>query len=381
MRGRVLIVAPSRSRGALAAVRAFHRAGWVVGVGSPDARSMIARSRFAAAVHQVPRPRGDGAAFVEGIRRACAEAPYDVAFGGGDDWVAGLAVHRDELPVQVGHPDWSVVSSGLDKLHLTATAAQVGLEAPRTVSADDVHTWDGPVIVKCRSHWFPGQQHPLRVEARRFPSLEAARGRIEEVRRAGFEPLLQEPIDGGLSALIGLVHEGRLLGRVQQEAHGLWPTPSGVSSRAITVPVDEDLADRSEALLKTLDWTGLVELQFLTPADGRPRLIDLNGRFYGSMALALRAGPNLVAAWGDQALGRPLPPLPDGEPGVRYLWAAGDLRRASAERRGGLLRDVATTIAWGAAGAARSVWDVHDPGPFLHLVRARLRRSVADTVS
>lgn len=120
-------------------------------------------------------------------------------------------------------------------------------------------------------------------------------------------------------ALIGLFVEGRLRSRVQQETSGTWPTPSGVSCRAQTVEVDEDLAARATALLTALGWSGLVELQYLRDDDGRRWLIDLNGRFYGSMALANAAGANLADAWARSALGRPLPSLPDGRPGVRFL--------------------------------------------------------------
>ncbi len=120
-------------------------------------------------------------------------------------------------------------------------------------------------------------------------------------------------------ALIGLFVEGRLRSRVQQETSGTWPTPSGVSCRAQTVEVDEDLAARATALLTALGWSGLAELQYLRDDDGRRWLIDLNGRFYGSMALANAAGANLADAWARSALGRPLPSLPDGRPGVRFL--------------------------------------------------------------
>lgn len=145
-----------------------------------------------------------------------------------------------------------------------------------------------------------------------------------------------------------------------------------MSASAVTVAVDTDLAARAEKLLVGLGWAGLVELQFLTGADGVPHLIDLNGRFYGSMALADVARPGLADAWARQALGLPVPDLADARPGVRFAWAAGDLRRATVERRGGLVRDVARTVAW-AATSRKSVWSVADPGPTVHLVVGRLR--------
>lgn len=336
---------------------------------------MVSASRSCSRRHVVPRPRGDAADFVAAVGTAIDEGRYDVVFGGGDDWAAALATYADRFPATVAHPPADVVLASLDKVGLTRRAAAVGLRSPRTAVASPtvLDAWDGPVVVKCRTHWRPGQLHELRIEARRYADMASARARVDLLRAAGFEPVLQEPIDGVMESLIGLFHDGRLLGRVHQVSTALWPTPSGVTCRAVTVAVDEDLARRATALLAGLDWSGLVQLQFLRDSAGVPHLIDLNGRFFGSMALSVAAGPNLPDAWGRRVLGQVLPELPDGRPGVRFGWAAGDLRRARVERRGGLTNDVGSVLRW-LPGAASSVWDPRDPGPTLTLVRERLRR-------
>lgn len=374
-RRRALVLTAGRARGSLAAVRALSAAGWVVGVGTPDGAGFVTASRACSHVHVVPRPRGDGSAFVAGVHQAVDEQGYDVVFGGGDDWAAALATWAPALPVTVAHPAGPVVRAALDKAALAGRARRAGLSSPRTElgTAAALADWQGPVVVKCMTHWEPGQQHEHRVEARRYASAAAAAERVGLLEQAGLRAVLQEPVDGQLGALIGLVHEGRLLGRVQQVSPRLWPTPSGVSARAVTVPLDSSLVERVEQLLAQIGWSGLVEVQFLRAPGREPAVIDINGRFYGSMALANAAGPNLADAWGRQALGEPLPALFDAPPGHRFVWGAGDLRRATVERRGGLLRDVASTVA-ALPGATTSVWDRHDPGPTRALVRDRLRR-------
>ena len=95
-----------------------------------------------------------------------------------------------------------------------------------------------------------------------------------------------------------------------------------------------------------------------------PRLIDLNGRFYGSLSLAVAAGANLPAVWADLAMGRPPQAPVRAVPGVRYHWGTADVRRAARERRGGLMRDLAGTAAY-ALRARQSVVDAADPAPAL----------------
>ena len=371
------MVSTSRARGSLAAARSLARAGWRVEVGTPDADGgMLAASRSVSRHHQVPRPREDGRAFVEGLSRAVARGRPDLVVGGGDDWAAALATYAPALGVPTAHPPAAVVLAGLDKRRLAEEAVAVGLATPRTVVASDreLDAWCGEVVVKPRAHWEPGRRVERRTEARRLPGAEAARRHVAELAGLGVEALLQEPVDGRLGALSGLVHDGRLVGRVQQVADALWPTPSGVSARARTVDVDADLAARCDRLLDRLGWTGLVELQFLVDGAGTWHLVDLNGRLYGSLALAVAAGADLPVAWVRQALGEDLPPLPDAREGVTYVWEAGDLRRAVWERRGGLTQDLrATARAWHRA-EARSLWDRDDPGPAVHLVTGRLTR-------
>jgi len=142
------------------------------------------------------------------------------------------------------------------------------------------------------------------------------------------------------------------------------------------VPVDPEFAGRAAALLAALGWFGLAELQFVVPADGIPRLIDLNGRFYGSLALAVAAGANLPATWAALATGRANGPVEAVEPvtavaGVRYCWWEGDLRRALRERRGGMARDLAGTL-YAGVGAVHSITRLGDPVPALTQARRLL---------
>lgn len=368
-----LIVSTGRDRGALAAARSLSRTGWVVGVGTPDGPGMLGASRACTATHHVSRPRGDSADFVDGVRAAIATGGYQIVFGGNDDWMAALSAYRQDIPARIAHPDFTVVQTGLDKVDLAEHAHRVGLAAPHTVPATDraLSRWRGPVVVKCRTHWRPGQTRRHRIDARQFADATAARAQVDLILQAGGDPVLQRPVDGDLGAIVGIFQDGRLHGRVQQRTARLWPTPQGMSARARTVPVDPALIARAEALLCRIGWHGLVELQFLTGTDDIPHLIDLNGRFYGSLALADAACPGLLDGWARLALGEPLPELADGIPGLRFTWWAGDLRRAAVERRGGLAADTLGTLASGLR-ARHSVWDPRDPGPTWQLIRERL---------
>jgi len=128
-----------------------------------------------------------------------------------------------------------------------------------------------------------------------------------------------------------------------------------------------------QRLLADLGWIGLMQLQFLVPSDGRPRLVDFNGRLYGSLALAVGAGVNLPALWAATATGRAPAAAAAAAIGVRYQWFEGDARLAAGERGGRFVRGALSCLHT-AVRSRHSVWCSRDPKPGLCLACGLLRR-------
>lgn len=361
---RALIVHPGddravRPRGALAAARALAGAGWTVGVGSPE-RDFVSASRSSRRWHRVPGSWESPEAFVEATGAAVAEGGYEVVLGTNDADMLALSAHREHVGASVPHPPHDRLLRAIDKLHMASAAERAGIRTPRIVNGDASH---GEVVVK------PRVSELLPEGAMVFSDAAQAAGRIAELAEAGAEPIVQERVRGALMAYTVVAdRESRVVARVQQEARAIFPPEAGVSARAETVPVDEALAAQVARLVEQLGWFGLAQLQFLVPEDGDPVLIDFNGRLYGSVALGVAAGVNLPAIWACVATDRPLPPVPEAAVGVRYQWLEGDLRRARAERSGGLARDAACCLRY-FPGAAHSIWSAADPMPALRLLR------------
>ncbi len=384
---RALIVSEGRSRAALAAVRALGRSGWDVGVGSPDRRDLAAASRWARRWHLIPAPQIDQEAFLDAV--ASTSRGYEVVFGTGDAEILALSAGRERLDAAVGYGPHESLVRALDKLELSRAGERAGLAIPRTAPATPdglgSFSFHGPAVVKARLHWSLGSKGaPARQAAVVVADREEAELRIAEMRARGGEPVVQEIVGGTLLSLTVLPGPGDdIVAEVQQVADRLWPYPAGGSARARTVAVDPDLSAGVRALLAELRWAGLAHVQFLVPDGGVPHLIDLNGRFYGSMGLAVAAGPNFPDLWARLATGRPLPPVPAAAAGVRFQWLEGDLRRARVERRGGLVRDALACLLQ-APRSTHSVWSPRDRGPFWDHLRLLARlgvRKVARTPS
>jgi hypothetical protein len=269
-----------------------------------------------------------------------------------------------------------VVVKAMDKLELTAVARRVGIPVPATFEEELPADWVGPAVVKARLRVRPDNPHAIRfLDTRLVPGRHEAAERGEEIRRSGGIPVYQEVVSGRLVAHVMLAGpDGATLAELAQVSDRIWPPQAGISTRARTVSPSPELSGLTAALLQELEWFGLAQLQFIAPDEGEPLLIDFNGRFYGSLSLAVSAGLNLPAWWASLATGHPPPPARAGRYGVRYQWLEGDIRAAIADGSHPI-RQVLGCFRY-AAGATHSIWSVRDPAPALRHAAELLGRAV-----
>jgi predicted ATP-grasp superfamily ATP-dependent carboligase len=315
----------------------------------------------------VPPPEEDEREFVDAVRKAVEAGGYELVFGAGDGEVLALSAARGELGAIFPYGPHEDVVRAFDKVALAEAAAGAGLAVPERAKPEDA-----PVVVKPRRTTVHDPQGgPLRLRAEVAETPEEAKAQVAYLESVGAEPLVQRYVEGDLLAHIAVTdRDGRVVTAVQQRTSALWPRRSGGTVRAKTEEVDPSLGKRVAALLADLNWFGIAQTQFQEAPGGEPVLIDFNGRFYGSMALALAAGPNLPAIWAALAVGRPLPALEPLEIGLRYHWLESDLRRVVDQRRG-----LAGSLGY-ALRAKHGLWDKSDRAPAATHARRLARRAL-----
>jgi predicted ATP-grasp superfamily ATP-dependent carboligase len=349
---RVLIVDEGLDRSSVAVARALVDRGWTVDCASRSP-SVAADSRAVGAWHRVAHTDDGEDAFVESLNDVAARYGCDVVFVSWEAAVAAVSANRERLQFPVGYGPHSGVMQAMDKEQLLLSAARAGIATPKTVHAtrEQLAELAGPIIVK------PATPADASFAAMAFEDAAAALRRAQLIEAAGGRAIAQEQLRGTLIAVSLVAGETGIVSIAQQRAVHVWPKPAGVTARGITVAVDPVLRARIELLLGELEWRGIAQLQFLVPADGEPRLLDFNPRFYGSIALAIRAGVNHADAWARLTVGLPVTPV-TGRPGASYQWFTRDLRAslAAPERPQELAR-----FAFTAATAAHSLWSWQEP--------------------
>lgn len=373
---RALIIDSGLDRGSLAAARALARDGWTVGIGSPI-RGLAASSRAVTRWHPIPSPSEDRQGLIGKVSEAIDAGGYEVIFSSDDEGVLALSEHRDELSAVVPYGSHESVLGAFDKLALTRAAEQVGIAVPRTVepTSEVLAGWQGPIVVKPALTF--AAQASSRLDTLILDDHTEAPARIAEIRRAGGHPILQEVVGGGLCAMTVLSdRDSRVVASLQQRAELTWPPRVGVSARALTMPIDRDLLARVNDLIQQLKWFGLAQLQFLVDDSGENKLLDFNGRFYGSLALAVAAGVDFPSMWARLALDLPLLTIAPPMTGQRYQWFSRDLRASLAQTDGRRVRSALKSLAI-SLESTHSVWSITDPWPAIHHYgRGVLQRSL-----
>jgi hypothetical protein len=157
------------------------------------------------------------------------------------------------------------------------------------------------------------------------------------------------------------------------------PPSGGVSALCESIALDPALLDHAVRLLGPLAWHGVAMMEFKQDRrTGDAFLMEVNGRFWGSLQLAVDAGVDFPFLSCQLALGQPWPAPRNFQIGVQSRWLLGDLDHLLTRLFHGTDDQ---HLPEGAPSRARAVIDFlrplgaagrydvvsgHDPGPFLH---------------
>jgi predicted ATP-grasp superfamily ATP-dependent carboligase len=201
--------------------------------------------------------------------------------------------------------------------------------------------------------------------------------RVDTDRALRAPYLVQEKVSGEGCGLFLLAHEGRIVVAFSHRRLREKPPSGGVSTLCASAAVPDDLLEPARRFVETLRWSGLAMLEFKRDhRSGRPLLLEVNARPWGSLALAAAAGLDfpgdlLRLTQGVEPQSRSF------REGVRLRWWWGDVdhfylleKGAGRSGSGAMMIALAKAVA---AGPVAEAWDTFrrdDPMPFLTETRS-----------
>ena len=385
-----ILVLDGEQRSALAATRSLGRAGHEVHVASGDPRSLSTASRHCSREVVAPDPAADPGGYRDFLERITADGAYDVLLPMTDLSIPHALELRAARPgLALPIPSSEAYHRASDKVELLRLAAEAGVPVPpqEELATPDPREGTGgsvatalrfPVVVKPGRSAVEGATDTARFRVSVAEDREALDRQLRELDPRAYPVLLQERIRGPGLGAFALFWEGEPVAWFAHRRLREKPPTGGVSVYRESVPLRDDLREHATRLLSRLGWSGVAMVEFKEDeATGVPYLMEINGRFWGSLQLAIDAGVDFPALLVGLALGeRPTPPRPY-RTGVRSRWLWGEVDHlVTLARHGRELRRTHPELPSLARALARvalpwrpgdrfEVLRASDPGPFL----------------
>jgi len=335
-----VIVTDGEQRSALAIIRSLGRAGHRVEVLSGSGRSLAGASRYCRSDHAVPDPLAAPDAFGDAVLARVRERSAGALIPVTEASLRVLLPLRAQLEgVLLPFPDPATFARVSDKEGILDAARNLGIAVPEQVvlqkrESASVGSLEFPVVLK------PWVSVVREGEVSRKLGVVHASDRSElaaalrALPDAAFPVLAQRRIVGPGVGIFLLRWNRRTIARFAHRRIREKPPSGGVSAYRESVAIPGAWYEQAEQLLESVDWSGVAMVEFkLDEATGRPYLMEINGRFWGSLQLAVDAGVDFPRLLLEAATGAPAAEAPTYRTGVRLRWEWGDLDHLLARLR------------------------------------------------
>lgn len=330
-----LLVTDGDQRSALAVVRALGRAGISVTVGADCSPCLAARSRYCSASLSYPSPLSDPDGFRQFLTEQIESQRFEMLLPMTDVTMRLFAEIPESLRTSSGMPipEGEKVRLSQDKCYMAEKAREVGIASPQTWIVGDPHEIQAlaeilpyPVVIKPRFSWF------LTDSGWRKGAVEFAKNSSElilkwqRIHDCIPNPLIQEKIEGEGRGTFLLLWDGQVKAAFSHRRLREKPPWGGISVLSESVPLDRELLQKSADLLNSIGWQGVAMVEFkIDHRDQQPKFMEVNGRFWGSLQLAIDAGVNFPLLLYRLTRGEKVEASFDFKTGVRNRWFLGDL--------------------------------------------------------
>lgn len=298
---RILVTDAGRGS-AIAVIRSLGRRGHAVVAADADPRSPGFRSRYVSGTLVYPAPEASPLEAVSVLLEGARCERIDLIVPVTDEIILPLSEQRDQFRdvAALAMPEAEALARAADKIETYELGLRLGVPVPRgeVVSSPDealvaAKALGWPVVLKPRvSRLFrDGAVEKLGVRYAGGPDeVEAhaveltAKGRV----------LVQEWLPGQGHGVELLVDRGETVAAFQHRRLHEVPITGGASSLRESVPLARDLLAHAACLLAELRWTGLAMVEFRVGESGAT-LMEVNGRIWGSLPLAVKSGVDFPA--------------------------------------------------------------------------------------
>ena len=382
-----VLITDGDDRAALAAARSLVAGGWEVYVTAPSRLSLAGVARrvrsWALTSDALIAPHE----YAAEVGRLAGTLDVQVVLPISDPSVDAILDHRDVLPAHaiVPFPSLAAHLAASDKGRVMEIARAAGFAVPDTrviaSPAAGEHPMDDglfPAVIKPHRSVIRAPEGRRKLGVSFVNDVASCRRVLRTLPPGAFPVLLQQRVRGPGEGLFVLRWGGRVVAVFAHRRLREKPPAGGVSVYRESITPGLRFLRAGLRLLDALEWNGLAMIECKRdPATGRHVIMEVNGRLWGSLQLAIDAGVDFPLLLARCALGLVVPPVHKYRVGIRSRWFWGDvdhlyarLRRSAADLHLGnaapsRLAVVVDFLRFRPGRDRCEVWSWLDPAPFL----------------
>ena len=328
-----VLVLDGEQRSALAATRSLVRAGFAISVLADSPLAPAALSRGATYVARQHSSLAEPSAFAGEVATVAHRLRADVVLPTTDASVEAILEHRAlfEPGIRLPFGALETYRAAADKVRVNALAVDAGIGIAETVLVPEL-SMGAPDVPEL----YPAAVKPHRSivggATRRRVGVQLVRDRaactavLEALPPDAFPVMIQRRVRGPGVGYFAARWNGRTIARFAHRRLREKPPSGGVSVLSESVALPDELRTRCDALLDSLGWEGAAMVECKEDLDrGGWRVMEINGRFWGSLQLAIDAGIDFPALLVRATLGERLAAPDHWRVGARLRWEWGDI--------------------------------------------------------
>lgn len=351
------IITGGYGRIGLAICRSLGRAGIDVTVGSDSWIATTFFSKYCSNRFVYTSPMKNRFKFVSELMDKVKSKKYSCMMPlVGESTIEPISSNREAFSKYTALPivDYKTLQIATDKLE-TYRALKNIVPCPRTYeSLDKVKNF--PVLIKPRrsTEWSEkGGVRPVITESNIAENEDELVKKYEVFKRR-FKPIIQELVRGESKGFFALFNQGKPKAIFMHKRIRQYPPNTGQSTYRVSV-YDKKIKKYGLKVLKKLKWHGVAMVEFKGDY-----VLEINGRFWGSLPLAIASGVNFPYLLYKLAVNGDVEEVMDYKVGVGCKYEMGEfLHWLSSDNKIPLLKKMLSE---------RSHWDVmsiYDPLPML----------------
>lgn len=329
----VLILGDSRT--SLPVLRSLAKRNVNAGVAAPNKKDVPFLSRYCKNKIWCPSSREDPNFFLKTFQKIVKKEQFDIWFPMGDCSLNIISENREKVLPYIGLPiaNRETINTVFDKSQLIRLARTENVPIPKTFFIENIQDLKEvsekityPAVIKSKHSWVWKRDKTFQSRPEYVNSAQDLISAYKSMHNDFPFPMIQEYIPGVTYSVGVLCNHSKLRAICCIKQHRTVPVAGGWATFRETVKLDQEMKEYTLRLMRALDWHGVAEVEFKVDSrDSTPKLMEINGRFWGSTELAIASGVDFPYLLYCLAVDGDIKPVFRYKVGIKRRWLEGDL--------------------------------------------------------